>query len=351
MFGGTSVRGSRALPLLTLLASIVIGAGAAGGEGVAFAQAGAAPPSGARGGSATGRPTSGQSASAAPSAGGGSAPSPDTSLAPSTQPSGTGSGSSAAGAGSPSTAPSLMPSGDAPAQGSQPAPAGANGAPPRVRAGAASDHAGRAARRHHDPDRPAGRSAQARRPRRRAPLRCRRGRVASRPGVQRGLVGPHAPAPRAARLLPHPRRGLPQLHPRPARLPRPGRQPEPVEAADRSILRHDHRPGERDQALLQLAELHQLHRQDAVLGEPALPREPRAAHLGQSADPFADRHARQPGARLDAGLLRDGSGWHCPPPATPARRSASSRPRRARPRPASTGRRTRSTSTASGPST
>jgi uncharacterized protein (TIGR04551 family) len=130
MFGGTSVRGSRALPILKLLASIVIGAGAASGEGVAFAQAGATPPSGARGGSATGRPTSGQSGSAAPSTG--SAPSPDTSLAPSTQPAGTGAGSSAAGAGSPSTAPSLMPSGDAPAQGAgaQPAPNGAsNGAP------------------------------------------------------------------------------------------------------------------------------------------------------------------------------------------------------------------------------
>jgi uncharacterized protein (TIGR04551 family) len=119
MFGGTSVRGSRALPILTLLASLV---GAASGEGVAFAQAGATPPSGARGGSGK---TTGQSGSAAPSTG--SAPSPDTSLAPSTQPSGTSAGSSAAGAGSPSTAPSLMPQGDAPAQGAQ--PAAPNGAP------------------------------------------------------------------------------------------------------------------------------------------------------------------------------------------------------------------------------
>jgi uncharacterized protein (TIGR04551 family) len=128
MFGGNSVRGSRALPILTLLSSL---GGAAASEGMAFAQGTAAPAPGTRAGG--GRPTgsttgqSGQTGSAAPSTG--SAPSPDTSaMAPSTTPPATGAGTSPAGAGSPSTAPSLMPPGDQAAQGGQAAPGATTGA-------------------------------------------------------------------------------------------------------------------------------------------------------------------------------------------------------------------------------
>ena len=194
------------------------------------------------------------------------------------------------------------------------APAPPPASPPAPAPAAAAKLDARLARRRdgctsrlHEP----GRTAFGRRARHRpaeGPAAARAGRARTpdgrldrrQPGrrLQRGLVGQGAAHLHPARVLPHARRAVSQLQPRPER---PGghlrhrAERAPLAAAHRQLLPDDEDQHPADRRALRLERVvleRQLHRQDAVVRGPPLPRRARDPHLGQPAHHLAARSAR-----------------------------------------------------------